>query len=721
MKTVAATSLVGLLSHDGGVTPQGEAPAVITVYTDRPLGTINPRIYGQYTEETLTSFDGGVSSQLLFNRKFAMPEPRDAHNFLFKGTSEGWDPIGLDTGVTLVLDQEVYYSPSQSQRIMFAGGETPAGIQQRGLQCVLPQLMTNQHVDDPFQFKTGERYKVRLAIKSQNLNGAVHVALGESHTKPVASHDFPFSGAKDWAVYECELVPSAEANNGKFMVYIDSPGTVWVDSVSMVRADLDDDGFRKDALELTRRLQPTCIRWPGGWFVSDYHWQDGIGPVDRRPARLNRAWMAYTANDVGIDEYMQLCKKLNSEPYICVNVGTGTAEEAAAMVEYVNGAKTTKWGRVRAENGHPEPYAAKVWNVGNEEWLPTLGGTEGSAYAVRFDEYARAMRAVDPSIELIAVGAFDIPRGAIPKDTPVYPIVRYLFDWNKEVLPLAGRTMDGYSVHHYNPENDAKGLNAPDMNRSAMVSADDLGGKLDRLHQQMKEFAPQSKIFPVALDEWAINMPDDAPEGASAKPPAGIKNPSEVGLYGSVLTLRNAVGEGAVYNLMQRRPKDFGLATRTIVYAYTFGLIGIGRDRVVASPPALSLELYATRDQCESLDVSVQGPTFDVAPKGGYLGAKGANLLDVSARLHPDKKTLAVFVVNRDIEKAIQASVRVSGAGTSGNADLAIVSNDNLMEWNSFDEPERVKIKRSQIPVEKGEVKYLFPAHSISRLTVQVK
>jgi alpha-L-arabinofuranosidase len=720
MKTVAATSLAGLMTHDSGFTLEGERPAVITVHTDQPLGQINPRIFGQYTEETLTSFDGGVSSQLLFNRKFAMPEPRDARNFLFKGTSEGWDPIGLDTGVTLVLDQQVFFSPGQSQRITFAGGQTPAGIQQRGLRYVLPQFLTHQHIDDPFRFKTGERYKVRLAIKNQDLNGAVHLALGESYSKAVASHDFQFSGAKDWAVYECELVPSAEANEGKFMVYIDSPGTVWVDSASMVRADLDDGGFRKDALELTRRMQPTCIRWPGGWFVSDYHWQDGIGPVDKRPARLNRAWMAYTANDVGIDEFMQLCAKLSAEPYICVNVGTGTPEEAAALVEYVNGASGTKWGRVRAENGHPDPYGAGVWNVGNEEWLPTLGGTAGSIYATRFDAYARAMRAVDKSIELVAVGTFDIPRGAVPRDNPAYPIIRYMFDWNKEVLPVCGRTMDGYSVHHYNPEDDAKGFSAADMNRAAMVSAEDLGGKIDLLHQQMEEFSPQGKLFPVALDEWAVNIPDKAPEGASAKPPAGITNPNDIGLYGSLLTLREAVDEGAIYNLMQRRPKDFALATRTIVYAYTVGLIGIGRDRVVASPPALSLELFATHDQCESLDVNVQGPTFDVAPKGRYLGAKGAHLLDVSARLHPDGKTLAVFVVNRDLEKGIQASVRIPGRTFGGTVDLAIVNSDNLMEWNSFDHPGRVKIERSQVPVDNNEIDYRFPAHSISRLTVRL-
>jgi len=695
--------------------------AVVAVHADRLMGPINLRIFGQYTEETLTSFDGGVSSQLLFNRKFEMPEPRDAQNFLFKGTSEGWDPIALDTGVTLVLDRDVYYSPSQSQRITSAGGETPAGIQQRGLCYVLPQFLTSQHIDDPFRFLPGERYKVRLSIKNQDLSGAVHVALGESYRKPVASHDFQFSSSKDWEVYACELAPQSEVNNGRFMVYIDSPGTIWVDSVSMVHADFDDGGFRKDVLELTGRLKPSCIRWPGGWFVSDYHWQDGIGPVDRRPARLNRAWMAYTANDVGVDEYLKLCNKVGAEPYICVNVGTGTPEEAAALVEYVNGAPDTRWGRVRAENGHSDPYRAKVWNVGNEEWLPTLGGTKGSLYAKRFDAYAKAMRAVDSSIELVAVGAFDIAKGIIPPDSPAHTILRYLIDWNQQVLPVASMAMNEYSVHHYSPEDDVQGLSAAEMNRAAMVSAEDLSGKIDRLHKQMKDFDPAGKIYPVALDEWAVNLPKNPPEGVSVKPPEGVQDPKMIGLYGSVLSLRDAVAEAAVYNLMQRYPKDFGLSTRTIIYAYTLGLIGIRRDRAIVTPPALSVELFATRDQCQSLETTVEGPTFDVAPKGGYLGAKNANLVDVSARLHPDGKTVAVFIVNRDIENDIAGKVLVSGGVVSKPADLAVVSSQNLLEWNSFSEPERVKIQHTQIPVENNELRCLLPAHSISRLTILLK
>src|SRR5262249_49901749 len=147
----------------------------------------------------------------------------------------------------------------------------------------------------------------------------------------------------------------------------------------------------------------------------------------------------YCNNDVGVDEFIALCRKLNADPYICVNVGTGTPEEAAALVEYANGPADSPWGRRRARNGHPEPDGVKTWNIGNEEYLPNIGSTRGELYAQKFIAFARAMRAVDSSIELVAVGAFDLPSGIIPPSNPSYRVLRYLFDWNKEVLPVAGR------------------------------------------------------------------------------------------------------------------------------------------------------------------------------------------------------------------------------------------------------------------------------------------
>jgi len=188
-----------------------------------------------------------------------------------------------------------------------------------------------------------------------------------------------------------------------------------VDSVSLIREDLDDGGFRRDALEITRRMNPTSIRWPGGWFVSDYDWKHGIGPIDKRPVDQNRAWNGWVSNDVGIDEFLELCRKVKAEPYVCVNAGTGTPQDAAALVQRVK-------GRV------------KDWNIGNEEYLPTLGGTSGAVYGSRYREFAKAMRAVDPSINLVPVGAFDLQPGLVVPDNLMYKFMRFMIDWNRSVF-----------------------------------------------------------------------------------------------------------------------------------------------------------------------------------------------------------------------------------------------------------------------------------------------
>jgi alpha-N-arabinofuranosidase len=729
IKSVAAGSaLPFLFREDASRSPDGSA--VVTVHVDQRMGAIDPRIFGYFTEEVLTAYEGGILSEMLFNRKFEIPENRTVAGSgwpFFQGTADGWDPIALGAGVTLVLDQQVYDSPSQSQRITFVEGDIPAGVQQRGYQQVLPDIPITPRlrIDNPFHFGPGQRYRVRLVIKNRDLKGSVYVALGESGSKPLAQHAFAFSGGEEWKSYECVLTPAEETRDGRFMVYIHSPGTIWVDSVSLVREDLDEDGFRKDVLEVTRRLKPTCIRWPGGLFVSDYHWMDGIGPRDKRPARLNRSWLGYTNNDVGIDEFVALCRKLNSEPYVCVNVGTGSPEEAAALVEYANGGHNTKYGRLRIANGHLEPYRIKAWNLGNEEYSPVLGGTRGLGYAKTFEAFAKAMRSVDPSIELVAVGFPGIPNGILahlPPDHPMRKIVRYAFDWNKEMLPAIGRDTTYYSVHDYAPENlDVKGLSAHDIHRAAMVKAENLNAQIDKLYQQMEEYVPGGKHIPIALDEWAVNLPHDLPPDASLKPPAGVKKPFEIGLYGSSQMLRDAVVGAAVYNLMQRRPKDFAIANRTILYAYMAGIVGIGRDQVVESPTALSAELYSTYDRCQALRVETAGPTFDVAPSGSYAGAKGANLIDVSGRLGSDGKALEVFLVNRELEKDIETTVRLSGGLMDGPVEMATLNAPSLRDWNSFENPNNVKIEHSQPVLKDGEVRLLLPAHSLSKLIMELK
>lgn len=714
---VAISLLIALAILVSGFQASAQnSAASIEVRLTNPLGVIDPKIYGHFTELTLSSFEGAIWSEQLFNRKFEAPEERDINQIIFNGTAAGWEPIAIDTKVTLVRDTQVAFSPSSSQRITLSDpSDVPAGVQQGGYQFVMPHISRNQRIDNPFQFAPGERYLVRLAIKSQDLNGQVHVAIGESYKQPIAKLSFQVKAGDQWRVYSGELRPNAAVAKGKFMIFIDSPGTVWVDSASMIRADLNDEGFRKDALELTQKVLPPSIRWPGGWFVSDYHWRDGVGPIDQRPALFNRAWNAYVSNDMGTDEYIRLSRKLGSEPYISVNVGTGTPEEAAKWVEYCNGGPTTEMGRLRAQNGYRAPHAVKFWGIGNEEYLPTLGGMSGSQYGRTFKRFAEAMRAVDPTIKLIAVGASDIPAGVIPREHPIWKIVRYLPDWNAGMLKEAGPAVDYYSLHFYAPEN-VQGHTPTEVSQAALVIAEDLQRKLDKLWQQMQQ---NGKRIPIALDEWSLKIDNEATPPAI--PIKGVELP-QLGLHMGAVSLRHALAEGTIYNLMQRQPDNFILGSRSLLYAYLVGLITIRRDKALSTPGALMMELYSTRDLCQALQTQVESGTFStVTMHPGFPEVKDAKYLDVSARLHPTSKAVDVFVINRNLDQAITSSVKLTGGSLASNVEVQILTSANINEVNTFDEPNRVTIQKETVPLNSGSRSYTFPAHSLVKLTFRAK
>ncbi|MBO0796879.1 MAG: hypothetical protein J2P36_38860, partial [Ktedonobacteraceae bacterium] len=167
----------------------------------------------------------------------------------------------------------------------------------------------------------------------------------------------------------------------------------------------DENNFRKDVLEAVRPLRVPLLRWPGGNFVSGYHWVDGIGPKEDRPRRIELAWLSEESNRFGTDEFMRYCSVLGTEPYICVNMGTGTMDEAQAWVEYCNGTSNTYWANLRRKHGHEEPYRVKYWGLGNEmygRWQ--IGALSAEDYVKKACEFAKVMKWIDPSIELVSCG-----------------------------------------------------------------------------------------------------------------------------------------------------------------------------------------------------------------------------------------------------------------------------------------------------------------------------
>jgi alpha-N-arabinofuranosidase len=237
----------------------------------------------------------------------------------------------------------------------------------------------------------------------------------------------------EWRKYQFTLKPRRSDLLAKLTLLFYGRGRVWVDQVSLMPGDAV-DGVRADVFQRIKAVRPGFLRWPGGNVAQDYHWMWGIGPRDERTTWTNLSWgNELEPSDFGTDEYLQFCHNLGATPTLVVNVdGRGaTAQEAVAWVEYVNGSADSHYGALRAQNGHPQPYAVKYWEVGNEiygGWV--RGHSDAQTYARNFNRYQTAMRAVDPGIKLIAVGDNDL-------------------NWDRTVLEIAGQNLDYLALHHY--------------------------------------------------------------------------------------------------------------------------------------------------------------------------------------------------------------------------------------------------------------------------------
>ena len=238
------------------------------------------------------------------------------------------------------------------------------------------------------------------------------------------------------------------------------------------------DGFRPEVLALLRELDSPVYRWPGGNFVSGYDWRDGIGDRDRRPPRKNPAWTGVEHNDVGIHEYMDLMRLIGAEPYITVNSGLGDVVHGprGGRVRQRR-ARDRRWAGCRAANGHPEPWGVKFWAIGNEmygDWQ--LGNMPLSDYVKKHTQFAVAMKAMDPAIQVVAVGAVG--------------------RWSETMLAEASNHMDLISEHFYVQHK--PGLLGHVNQAPAEIR------RIAEAHRKYRATIPtlKAKEVPVALDEW---------------------------------------------------------------------------------------------------------------------------------------------------------------------------------------------------------------------------
>lgn len=363
----------------------------------------------------------------------------------------------------------------------------------------------------------------------------------------------------------------ATTTEGSLSILIARPAYLWVACLSLQPADAV-RGMRRDVLELVRdRLRPPVTRWPGGNFVSGYDWKDGIGDRDRRPPRWERAWNDVEDNDFGVDEFLEFSKLAGTEPYIAVNAGLGSAEAAADLVEYVNGPSGTRWGDERARNGHPEPYRVRWWGVGNEmygSWQ--LGHVSAERYALRHNAFARAMKAKDPEIRIIAVGAPG--------------------PWNDVIVRECAPQMDLLSAHHYterkfrlpfSPE-DARAYEKRFLEYSGQVAAG-IRGLVEDFRRRVARGDPGAERIRLAIDEWGIVRDwNAAPDGP------GVGAFEHFYSWGDAI----AVARG-LHEIL--RSADLVAMANWAQAVNVIGAIKAGKETAVLDPAGLVLAEYRAR------------------------------------------------------------------------------------------------------------------------------
>ena len=384
----------------------------------------------------------------------------------------------------------------------------------------------------------------------------------------------------------------------------------------------DANGFRKDVLALLRDLRLGILRWPGGNFVSNYHWADGIGPKHERPRRPELAWGGEEPNTFGTDEFLGYCAELGTEPYICLNMGTGSLAEALAWVEYCNSARNTHWAARRRANGRDEPYGVRYWALGNEMYGPwQVGQLTAQEYVREATRWARAIRLLDPGARLVACGETG------------------LTDWDPVVIDGLAGLVDYYSIHLYTGSADywTNVLQPHQAERAIRTTA----ALIDRAaYVQGLDRGPA-----IAYDEWNVwyrSMPEDTGNGDLAER----------------YSHHDALAVATYLNIFVRNCATVRMANLAQMVNAIAPIVTTG-DAAAVQPIYYPFLLHARAALAAAADVHVDGPVVSPElPDGASrwphrIADLGPfSLVDAAASVAADRSRIAVTLVNRGLDPA---------------------------------------------------------------------
>jgi len=650
---VSLTLLVALIPPSAQPAAAEAPETTLTIDATATREPISPYVYGQFIEHLGRCIYGGLWAEMLEDRKFFYPVTGEAPAWdLHQPADTSWEGeghpyellvrspwmiVGKKEGVTMIREWALV--GEHSPQVTLPGDETRAGL-----------------VQDQLALEDGREYVGRLLVAGESAT-PLEVSLVWGHgASDRQMANVTVNGAAP-ATHAFRFTAGATTDDGRLEIVGRGTGHFMVGAVSLMPAD-NVLGWRRDTLALVRELDSPVYRWPGGNFVSGYDWRDGIGDRDRRPPRKNPAWTGVEPNDVGLHEYMDLMGLVGAEPFVAVNTGLGDAVAAADQVEYANGAATTPQGRLRAQNGRSRPFGIKWWAIGNEmygDWQ--LGHMPLSDYVKKHRTVVDAMRAKDPTIRPIAVGAVG--------------------EWSQTMLGSAASHMSLLSEHLYWQDKDDVPAHVAQVVEGIRRVAE--------AHRGYRRDLPslKGKDIRIALDEWNYWY-----------------GPNEYGELGTRYFLQDGLGMAAGLHEMFRQSDLFFMAN----YAQTVNVIGAiktTKTRAEMETTGLALALY--RHHFGTVPVAVTG---DVAP------------LDMAAAWTADRTALTVAVVNPTAEaRTVRLDVR--GTDLVGDGRRFVLTGADKWAHNAPGKPRQVDVVDRTLGEGAGRVE--APPLSVTLQVVRVR
>ncbi|MGG6311501.1 alpha-L-arabinofuranosidase C-terminal domain-containing protein [Paenibacillus macerans] len=666
--------------------------AKITIDGGRASGhTVNPYLFGHFVEDIRDHMEAMLAYPLKDMDFESEAEGKTA-------VSGRWSAYTNGRNTRYALEAPAPKHSGRAQRIrILSDDEAYAGIAQEAA------------LKGPMEYKV--RVVARASVELQYLiveaaDRRTDERLGRAHID-LSSHN--------WREYEAKLQVSRACADAEIRVYVPSDhprwndhvstGMLWLDHVSLLPAD-NVGGVKREVMDMTRELNAGMMRLAGN-YISAYHFEHGLGPELERPVMYNEAWGGWTSKYFGTDEFIRFCRELGVEPLICVNDGSGTPEEAARWIEYCNGGIDTPMGALRAENGHPEPYNVRYWEIGNEVW----GGWQvGTCSAERFAErsvaFAEAMKAADPSIVILACGHTDQ-------------------EWNRAVLDIAGEHIDYLTLHLYHglgrfgmngdtpAEERYKAIAAfPEWTRDDIRrTAEQIGANEKHRHIKLAVTEYNTMYYPNTVRK---GLPEEHTLGAAVANAANLNEmlrASDLVHIGSFSDLVNGWLGGCIrvgdYYADQYCGKTPGWSGHPLT--------------VYGTPTYEVMKLYANRDIRRMLPSEVECGTFSVrANKPVPFSLDALPDLDVAACANEAGSIVTVFIVNRSLEE-VTVELKFHGCDPSGETVLHEITGDSIDEINSVFTPDRIGCKANVVPADVWRQGYPLRPASVYALEMKTK